>query len=116
MNTLLLDMADWDVCLDVVGNIAVAATPYALAQDVASACQLFLGELWYDTTQGVPWFAEILGQLPPLPLIQQRLTEAALRVPGVVSATVQLDPLTDRRLTGAIIFTDQTGVTGRVSI
>ena len=117
MNTLLLDTSDWDVCLDAAGNIAMATAPYALAQDVASACQLFLGELWYDTSKGVPWFAEILGQLPPLPLIQQRLTEAALTVPGVVSATVQLDPLAaDRRLTGAIIFTDQTGVTGRVSI
>ena len=56
MNTLLLDASAWDLVLDANGDIALAAPPYAVAQDVASAISLFLGELWYDTTQGVPYF------------------------------------------------------------
>ena len=66
MKTLLLDVESWDVILDAASNIAIASEPYAVAQDVASAIKLFAGELWYDTTKGVPYFASILGKSPPV--------------------------------------------------
>ena len=66
MNTLLLDRATWDLCLDAAGNIATASEPYALAQDASSAIRLFVSEAWYDTTQGIPYFTNILGQAPPI--------------------------------------------------
>ena len=56
MKTLLLDQTTWDLTLDANNNIALAAEPYAFAQDAASAIRLFQGELWYDTTRGVPYF------------------------------------------------------------
>ena len=34
-NSLLLDQAQWDIVLDVNGNIALASAPYSIAQDVA---------------------------------------------------------------------------------
>ena len=46
MNTLYLDPQSWDLVLDAAGNIAMAKDPYAKAQDVASACRLFSGELY----------------------------------------------------------------------
>ena len=54
MNTLYLDPQSWDLVLDTAGNIALAKDPYAKAQDVASACRLFAGELYDDTEKGIP--------------------------------------------------------------
>ena len=62
MNTLYLDPQNWDLVLDAAGNIAMAKDPYAKAQDVASACRLFSGELYYDTEKGIPYFEETLGK------------------------------------------------------
>lgn len=115
MKSLLLDQTAWDLVLDAAGNIACASEPYAIAQDVACACRLFAGELWYDTSQGVPYFTEILGQWPPLPLVRARLVEAALTVAGVVSAQVIIGSLKDRTLAGQVQFIDTTGATHHVS-
>jgi len=115
MNTLLLDRTAWDLVLDASGNIAMASNPYAIAQDVASAVRLFLGELYYDTTKGVPYWQQILGQLPPTGLVQANLEAAALTVPGVVSATVTLTSFTDRMLSGQVAVTLEDGMTQTVS-
>jgi hypothetical protein len=105
MNTLLLDRTVWDLCKDASGNIAFATDPYAIAQDVASAVRLFLGELWYDTTKGVPYFQQILGRAFVPSLITARIERAALSVPQVVTASCTLTSLRDRTLSGEIIIT-----------
>lgn len=115
MNTLLLDRTIWDVCLDSSGNIALASPPYAIAQDVASAVRLFLGEAYYDTTQGVPYFSQILGHLPPLTLMKAQFVAAALTVPGVVSAVCFISEITGRKVSGQIQVTDSAGVVTNVS-
>lgn len=108
--TLLLDTQTWDLVLDASGDIAVASDPYSLAQDAASAIKLFQGELWYDTTQGVPYFAGILGTLPPVPLIKSKFVAAALTVPGVVSAQCFLSALSQQRqLSGQVQIKTTTG-------
>ena len=110
MNTLLLDTDKWDCCLDKHGNLAVARTPYALVQDVACAVRLFLGELWYDTTKGVPYIAQILGKTPRLQLVNERLREAALTVPDVADARVTITHFDRRVIRGTIQITDKQGV------
>lgn len=110
MDTLLLDRTTWDLCLDSFGNIALASEPYALAQDAASAIRLFAGELWYDTTQGIPYFAQILGRTPPIALMKSQFVAAALTVPGVVSARCFINSISDRKVTGQIQVTDAAGV------
>lgn len=105
-STLLLDTVTWDLVLDINGNIAVAAEPYALAQDAASAIRLFQGELWYDTTQGIPYYAQVLGQAPNVQLLKQLFANAALTVPGVVKATVFISGTVNRRVTGQVQVTD----------
>lgn len=109
MDTLLLDQTTWDLVLDIDGNIAVASAPYALAQDAASAVKLFQAELWYDTKQGVPYYGELLGHMPPLQLVKQEFTDAALTVPGVTAAKVFITGLAGRKLTGQVQVTDKTG-------
>jgi hypothetical protein len=105
-NTLLLDADLWDLCADANGNIAQAAPPYALAQDVASAIKTFLGECWYNTLIGIPYFAQILGKTPPVGVFKAYMVAAALTVPGVVSATCTITAFQNGTITGQVTFTD----------
>ncbi len=115
LNTLLLDRSAWDLVLDSAGDIAVAAPPYALAQDVASAVRLFLGELWYATPDGIPYFEEILGYLPPPSLMIAYIEAAALTVPGVVQAQCIIESFDAREITGQIQFIDELGAANNVT-
>ena len=109
LDTLLLDIVTWDLCLDSNGNIAVATPPYSTTQDVATACRVFEGDLYYDTTQGIPYFQIILGKLPPLMLVKTLYIDAAEAVPGVASAQCFFSGFTNRGLTGQIQVTDTSG-------
>lgn len=114
-DTLLLDRTQWDLVIDSSGNIAMASPPYALAQDVASAVRLFLGELYYNTTNGIPYFEDVLGQLPPLSLVTGYIERAALTVPGVVTARCIISALNNREIVGEVQFIDENGVANGVA-
>lgn len=114
-NTLLLDQSAWDLVIDSAGNIAMATPPYALAQDVASAVRLFLGELWYNTPKGIPYFEDVLGHLPPLSLLTGYMEQAALTVPGVMSAQVIISAFDAREIRGEVQFIDETGAASGVT-
>jgi hypothetical protein len=111
MKTLLLSPVNWDLMKDSAGNIAVAEDPYSLAQDAASAIKLFLGELWFDTSQGVPYFQQLFGNPPNVTLIKAKFVAAALTVPGVASATVFITSIVGRNVSGQVQVTDANGVT-----
>jgi hypothetical protein len=115
MNTLLLSTDRWDLVLDAAGNIAMATSPYALAQDAASAIRLFAAELWYDTTQGVPYFDQILGQYPSVEFMRAQYIAAATTVPGVVSAACFFTAVVARALGGQVLITDTAGVVSTAS-
>lgn len=109
MNTLTLDTS-WDLIVDGRGNIGVSTAQAAIAQDVASAAQTFLGELWYEPNVGVPYTQDILGQNPPLTLMQEAYDAMALTVPDVVQAKTTLEPITvERTLHGVIQVIDIDG-------
>lgn len=110
MNTLLLDQTLWDLCKDAAGDIAVASDPYAIAQDAASAMRLFAGELWYNTTKGIPYFEQILGHSPPVGVLKGELIQASLSVPGVVGAKVFISSVADRTVTGQVQLDTVAGV------
>lgn len=116
MKSLLLDTVAWDLVLNAAGNIAVAAAPYSRAQDVACAIRLFLGECWYDTSRGVPYFSEILGHAPPPTVFEEYMVRAALTVPGVKSAVCTISAIEGRKVTGDVTFTSDDGITETVSI
>jgi hypothetical protein len=118
MNTLLLDVGLWDLTLDAYGNIAVAAAPYAIAQDVASACRTVLGEVYYDALLGVDYFGQIFGQTPPASVFQEQFVTQAELVPGVVTATCIIESYAaaTREATGQIIFTDVNNTTQTVGL
>lgn len=109
MDTLLLDQETWDLTLTTSGDIAVASNPYALAQDAASECRYFTGDDYYDTTHGIPYWRDVLGQKPQLTLIRSYLLDAALLVPEVVSAAVYFSSFENRELSGQVQVTDVDG-------
>jgi hypothetical protein len=117
-STLLLDVNLWDLTLDALGNIAVAAPPYAIAQDVASACRAVLGEVYYDDTLGVDYFGQLFGQTPPAAVFQEQFVSQALLVPAVVTATCIIESWSavTRETTGQIIFTDANNVVQTVGL
>jgi len=109
MDTLLLDPASWDLLLDSHGNVALAAKPYAIAQDVASAVKLFQGELYYDQAKGVPHFQSILGAGQSPLFLAAQLEAAALTVPEVVDAQCSDISYADRRASGNLRVIDADG-------
>lgn len=113
--TLALDDANWDLTVDANGNIATVSGGAQLAQDAASACRLFLGELYYDVSQGVPFWGQLLGTgtLPPNSLIVAKLEAAALTVIGVETASISITSITKRTVSGTVTVsgTDSSGNT-----
>ena len=112
--TLLLDPATYDLVLDANGNIAVATEPYSLAQDAASAILTYQGEVYYDTTIGLPWLTQIFGKKPSLALLKQQLADAAMTVPDVASARVFISSFTNRQVKGQVQVTSKS--TGQTSV
>lgn len=109
-STLMLDSLSWDNVVDVNGNIAVAGPPYSQAQDASSAIRLWLGELYYDTTKGVP-YSNIIGKIPNFATLKSYIIAAALTVPGVVSATCFIASFSTRTVSGQVTITNEAGQT-----
>lgn len=115
MNSLYLVPGTWDLAVDASGNIAVCTDPYALAQNAATAIRTFLGECWYDTTIGTPYWTNILGHLPTLQYVKSQLATAAETVSGVESAQVYITGFTNRQITGQVQVTDSSGTVSAAS-
>jgi len=114
MDTICLDRSTWDLCLDINGNIALATTPYARSQDVASAIRVFLGECWYDQTIGIPYRDQVIGKNPAI--FASYVKRTALTVPGVVRAQCYITGFSGRQVTGQVQFTDSDHVTQTVAL
>lgn len=103
-----LFLLNGDLTVDANGDIAVASEPFSLAQDAASAIKLFQGELYYDTSQGIPWSSYLGGDVP-VSLIKSKLVAAAKTVPGVVSAVVFITGFSGRTISGQVQISDASG-------
>ena len=114
MRTILLALNTWDLTLDAIGNIAVAEEPYAPAQDAASACRTFQGEVWYNALLGIPYLSQILGQPPDAQFIKSQLEAASLQVPGVTTATATLTSFVNRKLSPQVQLTFNGGASASV--
>lgn len=105
-NTLYLTPDNWDITLDSSGRLQTSANAYAIAQNVANAVRLFTNEAFFAMDEGIPHFEIELGYTrPALSVLRARIRETALNVEGVLDATVNLDGVRDRKLTGEILLT-----------
>jgi len=116
-STIYLNPDSWDLEIDASGNIAMASSPYAQAQDVACACMLWKGEAAYDTTRGIDYQSSVLGQMPAPSILQGWFQTEAETVPGVKSAMVILQHDREtRKLSGQIQLSLEDGSTTNVNI
>ncbi len=111
MHTLYLIPSSWDLAIDANNNIAMAEDTYSMVQDASSAIQTYLGEVYFDTALGIPYFSAILGHGLPINLYRAQCVKAALTVPGVVSAKVFFNAINSRVLTGQVQITTSSGTT-----
>lgn len=118
MNTLMLSntplanpptSSPWDLTVDGNNNIGMATGPLALAQDVASNIQTFLGEVYYDTTLGIPYLSDVMGQPYAPSILQPMLQAAALAVPGVLQSKAIITNFVNRKASGVVNITDASG-------
>lgn len=97
--------AAWDVVLDDLGSWSLTDSDTSIAQDVASAIRTFLGECWYGTNLGLPYFESILGRKPPRSLLVDQIRKAAFTVKDVAKVQVTFLGLKDRVVTGVVMVT-----------
>jgi hypothetical protein len=127
MDTLALDYTTWDLDVDQYGNWRTIgdATPQLpstgpgmrLAQDVATRCLAWYGEVYYDTTQGIR-YPQIMGQFPNLTLLQAAYNTEALFVPGCQYAIANLNFVggKTRQMGGSITVADNAGNMATVAL
>lgn len=123
MDTLALT-DDWDLDVDAYGNWATVgdSTPATstgpgmrLAQDVATRCLSWRGEVYYDAGQGIR-YELILGQAPNMALLQSTFASEALKVPGCAQAIPNFTFTAgkSRNVSGALTVADVAGNAGEV--
>lgn len=126
MDTIALDPALWDFTVDLNGNLATFGDSTAaseatgpamrMAQDAATQCLAFRGEVYYDATQGVR-YDQILGRSPNMVFITSEFQAQALLAEGVAQAVPSLTYSSGTRgITGAVYVTDASGVSGMVNL
>lgn len=117
MKTLFLMPNSWDLALDASGNIAIASSTYQQAQDIACACRTIKQDMYFNQQDGIPYLTDILGKGKyPLALYRKYLQDAALTVPDVVSAEVELLLTNERIVSGQIKFTNDKNMTGVIGL
>ncbi|WWQ12947.1 baseplate wedge subunit [Ralstonia phage PQ43W] len=129
MDTLALDTNLWDLDVDAAGNWRTvgngsqlhgptdATGPgMRLAQDVATRCMAWRGEVPFDTTQGIR-YPNILGQAPNLTVVQNAFQQEALNVPGCAQAVASFTfDSVKRMVTGTLNVADFAGNTGSLVV
>lgn len=127
MDTLALDYGNWDLDTDTRGNWRTvgSSTPRSdetgpgmrLAQDVATRCLSWRGEVYYDTTQGIR-YETIMGEAPNMALLQSAYNTEALKVPECRTALVDFAFVgrDQRVLSGNLTVADFNGAAGTIQL
>ena len=127
MDTLALDTSLWDLTVDARGNWMTVgdATPtpdaigpgMRLAQDVATRCLAWYGEVYYDRLQGIR-YETIMGRTPNLSLLQNAFNTEGLKVPlcQTCLADFSYSGGALRKLSGTLTVSDINGNPGTVEL
>ena len=104
-NTLMLN-DKWDIYVDEAGNIATVTDDYAIAQNIANAVRLFVGDAYFEQTRGVPYLTEVFSKKTGVSqsVVINRWRNAALTVEGVTACEPQPIYDNDGRLIGGKIL------------
>lgn len=83
-NTIALD-ANWDISFDSNGNLRLLTELEAILQNVCNETRLWFRDAYFRYDEGIDWFTDQLGQPLQESVVTERLRNAALSVPGVLS-------------------------------
>jgi hypothetical protein len=94
---LAIDQATNDLHFSADGNLAIVTDAEAVGQHARQRLSTFQGEWFLDTTVGVPWLSQILGQRYD-PALAEAVTKACLLttdgVTGITSFSVSFGRVT----------------------
>jgi len=105
MNTLLFDPDQWgELLVDINGDIAVTGEPYRTAQDVATSVRLFKNDVWYDTSDGIPYLGTVYALKPDIPVLKSNIERQALNVSKVKTANAVITGFKNRTFSSRVII------------
>lgn len=91
-----------DILLDAYGNRILVGGDYGFAdgiqgvkQGVECRVKLFLGEVWTDESQGVPWNEQILIRNPSAIVVKAQIGRAIAATPDVTQVVAVTGPIID---------------------
>jgi hypothetical protein len=95
------------------GDLSLATGDVAIQQDLQQTLQVWLGEWFLDTTQGIAFRQQILVKNPNMDVVQDDIINAALGVTGVTQIlnTVFNYSATNRSLSVEVEAQTSTGQT-----
>ncbi|QCE34700.1 hypothetical protein FAI40_04670 [Acetobacteraceae bacterium] len=108
MISLKTDPKTNDLCLTSLGDIRTCSDQEAIAQDVGSALSIWRGEIPFTPLLGIDYGNFFLKNQSQTNDFLQELRKEALKVSGVQSAQITIEPLgSSRQINGTIqIITD----------
>lgn len=115
INNTIPGVAFNDLYLDGDGNIVLSFDIQAVEEACAQAAQTILGEVIYNTAEGIPYFETLWVGVPNTPQFEAALRSAFLNVPNVVEVVSLLTSQENNTLTyNAVIRTTfgSTAITG----
>jgi hypothetical protein len=101
-----------DIYLDEFGNIAFAYDLTAITQQCAQAAKTLLGEMIYNTNQGIPYFQVLWVGVPNINQYTNALRRAFLAVGGVIEVVSLITSQTDNTLNYTAVIRTTYGNTG----
>ena len=103
--------SQWDIGLNSNGDLSTTSGLYCDAQNVANSIRLFTKDAYLSQDKGVPHFDLELGKKPPLSAVRQAYRRRGMEMDNI--ANIQCDgiglDIENRRLTGRLIVTNETG-------
>ena len=117
-NTLMLNQ-NWDIYVNDAGNIATVTDDYAIAQNIANAVRLFVGDAYFEKSKGIPYFESVLGEkyATSQSVLINRWRQAALSVEGVTDCEPTPIYDKDNRIVGGnIVATTINGTQVQVEV
>lgn len=77
-------MAPNDIYLNDDGNISLSYDLNAVLQECSQVARVLLGEMVFNTDQGIPFFQTVFSGVPNIPQYTNALRQAFLKVDGVI--------------------------------
>ena len=104
MTDLKLDQLTHDLVIE-NGDLVLVTEAEALVQNIKVRLYTFYGEWAFDTTQGVPYFEDILVKNPNISNIQAILKNVILETKGVTKLSSFIFEYEPRTRSASLVFT-----------